>query len=176
MPTYTLAPSSVPQIANGVLCRHETHKPLLNAKVKIDYLFARACADEDNAPIDIPIKVRGHRAWAQCRIINLKDRAKGNADAEILIDGDHWDRISLPEQEAILDHELHHLSVIVSRQGAVRTDDLNRPKLKLRKHDIEFGWFTVVAERNGEHSVERQQAKSLMDNAGQYYWPELAAK
>jgi hypothetical protein len=50
-------------------------------------------------------------------------------------------------------------------------DDLKRPKLKLRKHDVEVGWFAIVAGRHGSASLEIEQAKAVMDSYGQLFWP-----
>jgi hypothetical protein len=43
----------------------------------------------------------------------------------------------------------------------------------LRKHDIEVGWFAVVAGRNGGASLEIEQAKAIMDSYGQLFWPAI---
>lgn len=55
-------------------------------------------------------------------------------------------------------------------------DDLGRPKLKMRKHDVEIGWFKIIAERHGAHSIERQQAKIIFDTMGQSFWPGLVSQ
>jgi hypothetical protein len=55
-------------------------------------------------------------------------------------------------------------------------DDLGRPKLRMRKHDINFGWFNQVAKRHGSASQERIQARMILDEAGQFYWPDLVQK
>ncbi len=39
---------------------------------------------------------------------------------------------------------------------------IGRPQLKLRKHDVEVGWFKCVAERNGAASLERIQFATTM--------------
>jgi len=174
MPTYTKAPSFVAIMATELLCRFESHKPLLDAKVKIDLLFARANLDDKGNPVGFAITEQGRQVLGKTRVVSLKDRAKGNADAEILLDGDWWESESAHRREALLDHELHHISVVTSRQGAIKTDDLNRPKLKLRKHDWQFGWFDVIAERHGEFSVERQQAAEIWDKSGQLYWEAIS--
>lgn len=64
----------------------------------------------------------------------------------------------------------------MTRKGIVQVDDLRRPKIKIRKHDVEVGWFNIVAGRHGNFSIERIQSKMVMDQLGQYYWPELAGK
>ena len=73
----------------------------------------------------------------------------------------------------MLDHELHHMEVKLDEEGVVIRDDLKRPKLKLRKHDVEVGWFALVAGRHGSNSLEIEQAKRVMDSYGQLFWPEI---
>jgi hypothetical protein len=49
-------------------------------------------------------------------------------------------------------------------------DALDRPKLAMRKHDHQFGWFDEVAQRHGEASPEVRQARVLMEKSGQLYF------
>src|SRR5438876_2880474 len=46
MPTYERCPKSVNDLANEVLTEFETHKPLLDVKIKIDFVFAFPDLDE----------------------------------------------------------------------------------------------------------------------------------
>jgi hypothetical protein len=168
MPTFQRCPSEVNDLARELMFEFKTHQPLIDAKVRIDYVFALADRDDSGAPKGCALKKNGVRALGIARKLPLKDRALGRADAEIAIDGDWWAEASHEERRALLDHELHHLLV---KPGA--TDDLGRPVIALRAHDFDFGWFKVVASRHGMHSIERAQAKRMMDDAGQYFWPTL---
>jgi hypothetical protein len=49
-------------------------------------------------------------------------------------------------------------------------DAVGRPKLLMRKHDHQFGWFDEVAQRHGEASPEVRQARVLMESSGQLYF------
>ena len=162
-------------MAEGIMREFETHHPLIEAKVLIDYLFAYADLDEDGNPTNYALTRNGIQALGISRKLPLKDRVMGRGDAEIALDHDHWATCSEQQQKALLDHELHHLSVKVNRHGLVDVDDIGRPKIVLRKHDAEFGWFKIVAERNGVSSVERLQASALFDEYGQAFWPEIAS-
>jgi len=176
MPTFAKADSEVSEIASELLCKFETHLLTLNAKVKIDYVFARGDVDSDSgARLNDAIRKDGRRIFGQARIINLKDRAMGRGDCEIILDADYWDEIDDLQRRALLDHELHHITVKCDKRGVVR-DDLGRPKLKLRKHDVEFGWFSIIAARHGAASIERIQSRSIADNYGQYFWPDIFGK
>lgn len=169
MPTYEKADEAVRDMAQTILQQFETHAPVLTAGVRIDFLFAFADLDaKTGLPKNDAITHRGRRALGLCRKIKVKDRVKGMGDAEITLDGDWWVTVDDEERRALLDHELHHIAVIEGEK-----DKAGRPKLALREHDVEFGWFTVIAARHGLHSQERKQAAQIMEMHGQFYFPEL---
>lgn len=148
---------------------------------------------------DKPLRHHGADAAAIVRISPPRERAQGCADATITLRGTDWDRRSEATQDAILDHELTHLDVQTRpaafnpRTGALeegaldgcmaKLDDDDRPKLKIKPHDHQFGWFESVAERHGAASLEVQQAQQLaVGTTGQVFWlaalpgaPTLAA-
>jgi hypothetical protein len=70
--------------------------------------------------------------------------------------------MSKATQVAVLDHELTHLELVTDGDGTVKYDDYNRPKLKIRLHDIHYGWFSEVAKRHKGASIEVQQATRLV--------------
>lgn len=174
MPTFERADKSVNALAEELIGKYEPHKPLASVPVKIDYVFAHADVDDNGHPTNDALTLHGHKALGITRKLALKDRAMGRGDAEICLDGDWWAKANADEQAALLDHELHHVSVKCDKSGNIQFDDLGRPQIKLRKHDVEVGWFGVIAQRHGIASQERIQARQIMDNAGQFYWPDLA--
>ena len=168
MAKFQKCDETVLEMAKATLCEFETHKPIIDRGVRIDFLFAYGDRDETTGERTTDaLKKNGVRALGICRKVSLKDRAKGMGDAEITLDHDHWSEVDEAEQRALLDHELHHIVVTAD------SDDLGRPVIKLRKHDFEVGWFAPIAQRHGAHSVERQQAKIAFDTMGQFFWPEL---
>jgi hypothetical protein len=176
MSTYQKAPAEVREMAEHILEEFASYKPILEAKVKIDFLFAYAEVSEDGESKGYALTKHGIRALGITRKLGLKDRAMGRGDAEVCIDGDWWKDATQARQRALLDHELHHLEVKTDEEGVVLRDDLKRPKLKLRKHDVEVGWFAIVAGRHGGASLEIEQAKALMDSYGQLFWPAIDAQ
>ena len=144
MSTYQKCPESVKQMAAEILAQFETHKPLVEQGVTIDLLFAFGERDPAGNVIGPAIMHHGRRSGGLCRKVSLKDRAKGLADAEIILDGDNWNELIEAEQRALLDHELHHLAIKIDKRGVVK-DDLGRPVLQLRRHTIEVGWFKEIA-------------------------------
>lgn len=116
------------------------------------------------------LKHGGYPAAALARIVSERDRAAGMCDAQIILDQSSYRRMTDKERDALLDHELHHFEVVQDKSGAPRMDTNERPKLRIRKHDHQFGWFDAIADRHGEHSVEVKQAKQLVDDTGQLYF------
>lgn len=165
--TYDTAPPEVKRRADKLIERN--HSDLWKTEATIDYIFA--VNDTGDA-----VSHRGYPALAVVRIVNLKDRTKGMGDAEITIDAAKYAVMTPEQQDALLDHELHHLIVVRDDDGMAKTDDIGRPKLKMRKHDYDFGWFQVIAERHGMNSPEVTQAKIIWDDAHQSLFPFLEDK
>lgn len=128
------------------------------------------------------LKHQGYPAGAVVRITPLKDRALGIADATIVIDRAGWLALSQRQRDALVDHELTHLARKVDKEtGEMVCDALDRPMLKMRKHDYQLGFFDEVAARHGEASPEVRHARRLMEHSGQLYFdfearPPAAAK
>lgn len=169
MPNYERIKKSDPVVAilNDMVASY--HGELKEAEVTVDMLWVRANADDNGDPVGPALKHNGYQAAAVVRIIGLKDRAKGNADAEIVLDGDRWEEWDDDQKAAIIDHELTHLELATDGDGNVKRDDLGRPKLRMRKHDHQFGWFDSVVRRHGVAAIEHQQAKSFFDDYKQLY-------
>lgn len=161
-------------LAQSLLEKFPSHGPLWIGKVKIDLVFARAERDDNGNLKGCALKKNGLRAYGIARKLPLKDRVMGRGDAEIVLDGDWWETATPEQQAALLDHELHHISLKADKHGNIQFDDIGRPQILLRKHDVEVGWFAAIAERHGAASIERTQAKTIMDGYGQFLWPELA--
>lgn len=176
MPTYEPADEELITMATAILNKYESHSSLLKYGVKFDFVFAHPTIDEQGVPTGDAIKKHGQKALGLCRVINLKDRTMGRGDVEILIDFDWWnDEADEHQQAALLDHELHHAEVKM-KDGSAKRDNLGRPLIRLRKHDVEVGWFDIIALRHGRHSQERIQAQKLADDVGQLYWPAMCGE
>ncbi len=174
MPTFEKCDDVTRQMAHEILIEFPSHKPVLDAGVKIDLVFAYSDKNEKGIALNVALKKGGVRALGICRKIPTKDRVLGRADAEISLDGDWWLDASAEERAALLDHELHHIEVVTDERGTV-VDSAGRPKLRLRPHDYEFGWFKAIAARHGSFSQERLQAAKMFEESGQYFWPQIAA-
>lgn len=168
MPKYEACPLEVASLARDVMASYDRHQNLIDCGIKVGYYFAWPDFDEYGRPKNDAITVHGAPALARAKILGALDRAQTGHDAQILIAAEHWEQARLEERRAILDHELYHFIVILGKR-----DDKGRPVLKMRKHDWQFGWFTCIAQEHGEFSAERQQARTIMAESGQYFWPEL---
>ena len=174
MPTFQKCPKAVHDLARQILEKHESHRPLLDFKVNIDLVFAHGDRDDDGKLVGPALMKNGIVCRGLTRKMAVKDRVLGRGDAEISLDGDWWNETATDaQQEALLDHELHHVALKLVK-GQIQHDCAGRPVLKLRKHDVEVGWFAYVAERNGKNSLEQMQASTIMDALGQFFWPALA--
>lgn len=149
-----------------MLGRH--HPGLRDASVTVAVMLCRRL-DDNGEIVDPAVTVNGYPALAKVKINSLADRAEGKADATITVDGNRYDEWPLTQLDAILDHELTHLELSL-KDGAVQRDDLGRPKLRMRRHDQQYGWFNEVAERHGEDAVEVRQLKEATAYACKNGW------
>jgi Putative phage metallopeptidase len=161
MPTFKKCDNTVHKMAEAILSQFPSHKPLIEAR------------DEDSGePLNNALTKNGIKCLGLTRALPLKERVMGRGDAEVCLDGDWWTDATEGQQKALLDHELHHIALKMKKQ-VLQCDDLGRPLIKLSKHDVEVGWFAVIADRHGADSQEQIQAKAIMEATGQYFWLDL---
>jgi Putative phage metallopeptidase len=141
------------------------HSSLEKEKVTINTLFAYPKCDKRGKAVEAAISVGGYPAAACIKITSYKDRVKGLCDAELRIDHAWWEGHNQDECKALLDHELTHLVIVEDKYGRPKRDQAGRPRLKMRLHDMQVGWFHSIARRHGRDSAEWQQAQKLMEPA-----------
>ena len=160
MKTYSQCPATLRERVDRLIRKY--HPELDKLTVYFDLLFV-----EGDPPA---LTHHGVPAFAIVKINSRKDRVKGNGDAEIVFDKGQFE-IQKPEtQEAIIDHELYHVIQKLDAKNAPMLHADGRPKLKLRKHDREFGWFDEIAQRHGINSIECQQARQILAETEQLYF------
>lgn len=142
------------------------HPELDQAQVTVGALFVF----DDEASSENVLTHNGYPAGAMVRITSLRDRALGMPDAVMIIDRAYWLMLRGPQCDALVDHELQHLELVVDEDTNLPLGDaIGRPRLSIRKHDRQMGWFDEVARRHGEASPEVRQARSLIAETGQLY-------
>jgi len=163
MKTYQTAPKHVREIVDHLLKKF--YPRILAEKPRIDLLTV-AHDSEGSA-----LKHAGYDAQAVIRVVGLKDRAAGRGDLEIVIDEVNYNRLTDEQRVALLDHELYHVTLKTDKEGVVKRDGADRPKFGMRKHDRQLGWFDEIARRHGDNAAEVIQARALIEQAGQVYFP-----
>lgn len=162
MKTYTAASDDLETHINRM--RTKCHQDLEH--VTIGALFI---LDTDKG---LPcLKLAGYPCAAIVKITSLRERASGSPDAVIIVDQATWFTLKAEQRAALIDHELTHLERCRDKKTQQRlVDAIDRPKLRMRRHDHQFGWFDDVAERHGEASFEVHQAMQLFTQARQLYF------
>lgn len=168
---YSLADKDTEALLQDLVIKYHTDLDSTGATFNIVFAL-RDPEDESEKPV---LSDKGHRVFGLSKIHNLKERTLGLADAEILLDGDAWPRMSKQVKSAVLDHQLQYFEVKRDKEGEFVYDDLQRPILKMRQTDRSFGWFDAVAERHREHSMEVIQMRRLFSESGQIYLPFVDA-
>jgi hypothetical protein len=138
------------------------------ADVAIDVLTV--CEYDEESGEELPcLKHHGYPAAATIKVMSHERRAQGAGDALLTIDAIAWHALAYLARVALLDHELTHVE-LVKKDGAVALDDLRRPKLKLRLHDIKIEGFESVMARHREHALETMAVRRCRHDSGQYFW------
>jgi hypothetical protein len=171
-------------ILNALIENDPDHYHLKKCGVMIAVLFFYG---NDGAPL----KSAGYPCAAKIKITGGEARALGQKDAILTVDAATWDDLDASARVALVDHELHHLEPVIEgwkyatekkdgvtvnkvdasgnwiKESATYTyDDYHRPKLKMRLHDIQVGWFVRCVEKWGKEALERKQADAMADGFG----------
>jgi len=134
--------------------QHHSFKELIEADVTIKTMMAEASGKSKKSALQL----HGYPCAAIIKITPYEQRVKGAKDCSLHVDSDWWEEHdSEPERLALLEHELTHLNVVRDKKtGAIKYDNANRPKLRMRLHDMTVGGFTEIAQRHGLNALESQ--------------------
>lgn len=159
MKTYSDASDDLQSTINRMLIAH--HPDLRMVTVGALFVF-----DEESG--DQVLKHQGYPAAAVVRISPLRDRALKITDAVIVVDRAVWQTLSAAQKDAVMDHELEHLERVVDEEtGKPKYDALGRPKLRMRRHDHQIGFFNDVVSRHGENAMEVRSVRALLQGCAQ---------
>lgn len=131
------------------------HPQLRDVGLKIDLLSV------STDKLESPLKLNGYPCAAIVRVVDVKGRTMGRGDAEIVIDEAMYLKMPDDHKDALLDHELYHIALKFDKHGVLKRDERGRPKIGMKKHDYQFGWFAEIAQRHGVASMEVKQATKL---------------
>lgn len=165
MPSFDTTPESLNETVQSLI--EANYPELVEGNVTVDTIFA---FDNNGG---FPVKTNGYPSSANIKISNLKSRVKGAADAEICIDRDAFNSMSVTQRGALLDRELYKLIVKRDKDGNIKTDDADRCCLKIKKFDYMLGWFKEIAVRHGGDSPEVYQANILWQKDGRTFFPKI---
>ena len=165
MPSYRPDNGEITEVIEEIAAKH--HEPLVNAGVTFDVMVA---IPSENDGSDL-VKLHGRECYAVVQVTPYKLRCRGMSDVTLWVDGPKWDGLDSRQRKALIDHELLHLELQwtksrvvaeVTIPARVKTDDLERPKIKLRPHDWEIGGFDLIVNRWGDDSIEIEQCKAMV--------------
>ena len=163
--TFRLCDEKIHAMIRRVM--HEHHADLERENVTVQAIMATAEGDEEIIPA---LKNAGYPIAAKIQVTSLQDRIRGLPDAKLTIDDYAWSAISESRREALIDHELEHLDIVLraTKLGiVVARDDCGRTKLRIKAHDWELTGFAAVVERHGEASIESLQIVRFSETYGQ---------
>jgi hypothetical protein len=152
--TFDKADPDVHEIIRSILKKY--HSPLEAAGLTVDCVMA-SNFDKDGEPLPA-IKAHGANASAKIKATSLEDRIRGLGDVRLTIDRHVWAHATPNQRKAIIDHELHH--VTLKDEGELGDD--GRPKLKMREHDWTTWGFAVIAERYKDDAPEVSSMKAIL--------------
>jgi hypothetical protein len=111
------------------------------------------------------LKLHGVRCAATIRVNSYADRVQGKPDVTVTIARDSWEAFSDEQKLALIDHELEHLLPDLDDEKNPRSDDLGRPKFKMRPHDWDLSGFASVVRRHGRAAVEVKTTVNFITSA-----------
>lgn len=171
--TFTKAPKSIMDRIGQIAKDHHQHDMHIgqpNEKAAIDVtveaFLVYGPRNKDGDQTGPALTVGGCQAAACIRATRLEERVAGYKE---------WSPETLT---AILDHELEHIQLMRSEKDDTPVlDDIGRPRLRMRPHDHDFGWFDNIAKRHGNHAVEVMQAAQFASTElNQLYFPGMNPK
>ncbi len=157
------APAEIHALAGDILERYHDDLQCNGERVRLCILTAV----NDDASNEPPVKLHGYPRVGVISVIPYKQRVDKRADAEIVLDEREWGVMPEQRQRALLDHLITHLEFVKdSTTGAVKTDDLGRPKLRLCLCDWHLQGFRSIAQRYGADAFEVTAARQFQERYG----------
>jgi Putative phage metallopeptidase len=154
--SYEQAGEEIHGMARDIIQQHHGELDMPGFQIKLCIMFV-----SDHETDEPCLELHGDPAGAVISVIPYKQRADKRADAEIIIDRLVWEDLNDRQRTALLDHEITHLEIQLDENGCVKTDDIGRPKLKLKRHDWTLSGFRSIAVRYGSDALEVIEARKF---------------
>jgi hypothetical protein len=156
--TYSKVRLETQQMFDKIL---ESYEELNDYQVTFDVLYAFGATDGDGEITKPAITKNGVEFHSNAKVYRLDARAAHNVCAVVYLDGDIWTNSSETYREAIIHSALSSLELKRNKDDEVMLDDLNLPKLKLKKPDIAYFGNSKMLEAFGKESMEYKQFAAL---------------
>ena len=154
------------------------HPELLTAEVHVAVLMTYPPVGDDGKPTGPAIEIKGHACAGRIGLCNEKNRRLHGYDAIMELAADRWEEKSDRENEAVVDHELEHL-VLVVKEGTLQKHVDGHPRIKLQPDDWMLTGFVAVAERHPANACEVQAlcgAVGVLGGQANFPWFEDGTK
>jgi len=156
--TYTQCSPEIHKTARDIM--HTHHPDLFANEPSFLCIFVDAGIDEEGNPKPA-IKHQGYPCAGIVKLTNAADRACGKPDFVIQLDHQVWSRTEEEGRTSLLDHEITHVEPDLDEEGEYQVHSDGRPRLKMRRHDIEIGIFHEVIERHGAAAIDAVQVMNV---------------
>jgi hypothetical protein len=170
MTTYTTHGDAVNE-AREILERiRDSHFPdVRDHGVTFQILLAHPATDKNGDPTGPALKRHGVPCHAMIAVTPYKYRCMDVPDCQLYLDADWWECLTARQREALIHHELQHISFKVDKDGGLKTDDRERPLFGMGPHHHEFGWFDSTVREFGEASNEFSQWQAFDEHRRQQW-------
>jgi hypothetical protein len=129
------------------------HPDVVECQLGVQVLFAHPGKNLAKPPLtNAGYSVPGISKWT-----SLEDRIGGAVDAKIILHPQAWANYSEIEQIGLLERLIYRLEVQRDQAGAIKTDDVGRPLLKLRNYDYLVCGYDCIVHRYGTGSIDSQE-------------------
>lgn len=145
------------------------HPELRDVELTFAILMASPPTDKNGDPSGPAVSHGGYPCAAKIKVTPYPYRCLRIPDVQVFIDADWWECLTGRQRDALVDHEITHITLATDADGAVSRDDADRPKIKMRKHDRRVEGFDEVVRRHGESAPE-QMAWRDFDRARVQQW------
>ena len=161
MATYSATSYEVDEMTCDII---EAGFPALYAaELQVDTQFVNGKENKDGEE-EPPLKTSGCIIRYKIRVVPLSERVRNAWDIVITLDEAYFNSVTTKEQQSIIDDALSRVTLQYDKDGISKTDDLNRPVVKVSNASYVFnhGLLTQHA-RYGRDATSIKELKHFID-------------